>query len=810
MAKVKLLDPSDPRRKLDRYELIGEIATGGMATVFLARRGGVGGFQRFVAIKRLHPHLANEPEFVEMFLDEARLAALIHHPNVVPIVEVGETEAGYYLVMEYVEGDTLSRIVARTMSLGQMPPRHIVLRMVLDALAGLHAAHELRDDRGQLLGLVHRDCSPQNVLVGVDGTARITDFGVARASSRLTSTAHGKLKGKLAYMAPEQTRGDELDRRTDLFAMGIIIWEVLCGKRLFKADSEAATLQRILVEPIRPPSEVNPSIPKCFDPVVLRALDRNQDKRYQNAADLADALEAAARDAAKSSVSDVGLASPREVAAFVQAVLGQEIGAQRESVRAWLAQSDSGQPLVIGGSATGGPASPRGARRTDPNADLPATQIDPSLVRSPSATPPPAAAAASAVQPSSPPVVPHFEVAADVTMRFALEQAKPEPPPPPSSPPARASGELHAKGSDAPPPSAPAPPRVPPPAKQSQRTLIGQGPVRASAPGPAAGAPAGLPRESVTIKEGNGAGGYAPPVIEDLEDAVTIARPNTALSPSAIAPAVKTARGLFAEPLLAEARARLEANGQALGDGKAVPGSMPAKTPRMPMPADQAGVADPKIQIASDALQAGQVPAANAVPGLAIVEAVPVVQGRHPRTLVSSTGEVSAGGFTPGSMTLSAEAALRNDALDPTVVHSVQKRGYGKYIIVFAVFLLVFGTGLFLMKSQQQSGDEANAKKGTPSQTTATTKPSTEPKATAQATGTATATPSAPAPEETSSASASPTGEPSHTPPDRGGRPTGRNTGGKTSKTATPTSTPATTSTATATATGEDLTNPYR
>jgi serine/threonine protein kinase len=212
----------------------------------------------------------------------------------------------YFMVMEYVEGDTLSRIVARTMSLGQMPPRHVVLRMVLDALAGLHAAHELRDDRGQLLGLVHRDCSPQNVLVGVDGTARITDFGVARASSRLTSTAHGKLKGKLAYMAPEQTRGDELDRRTDLFAMGIIVWEVLCGKRLFKADSEAATLQRILVEPIRPPSEINPTIPKCFDAVLMRALDRDQERRYQTAADFADALEAAARESAKANVTDIG------------------------------------------------------------------------------------------------------------------------------------------------------------------------------------------------------------------------------------------------------------------------------------------------------------------------------------------------------------------------------------------------------------------------------------------------------------------------------------------------------------------------
>src|SRR4051794_37738388 len=181
-----------------------------MATVFLARLGGVGGFQRFVAIKRLHPHLAGEPEFVQMFLDEARLAALLHHPHVVPILEVGTSENGYYLVMEYVEGDTLARIMARALSGSAIVPRAIAVRIILDALAGLHAAHELSDAMGQPIGLVHRDVSPQNLLVGVDGSARLTDFGVARATSRLSSTRAGKLKGKLAYMSPEQTKGSDI------------------------------------------------------------------------------------------------------------------------------------------------------------------------------------------------------------------------------------------------------------------------------------------------------------------------------------------------------------------------------------------------------------------------------------------------------------------------------------------------------------------------------------------------------------------------------------------------------------------------
>ncbi len=514
MAKVKLLDPADPRRRLDRYELIGEIATGGMATVFLARLGGVGGFQRFVAIKRLHPHLANEQEFVEMFLDEARLAALIHHPHVVPILEVGVSDSGYYIVMEYVEGDTLSKIVARSMSGGKMVPRHILMRILLDMLSGLHAAHELADDRGQLLGLVHRDVSPQNVLVGVDGSSRITDFGVARATARLTSTGSGKLKGKLAYMAPEQTRGDELDRRTDLFAAGIISWEVLAGKRLFKADTEAATLNRILVEPVRPISEVNPEIPRLFDGILAKALDRDPRRRFQTAQEMFDAFEQIAIEAAKAGVKEVGIASPREVASYVQQILGQEIGAQRESVRAWLAQSDSSAPRVSmtpGGRDVSRSSAPRRRRDED---DSRSERLESGSYDGPPAIAP----------------------MADVTMRFALQAG--------------------------------VPPRPPPPAKQSQPTLIGQGPPgpppeaqKRVAPPPAAGTPAGYyeAHEEVPGLATSGLG-------EEGDDAPTVlkqsSRPPTAheeaQSNASVAPSVKTARGLFASDLLERARFEAE------------------------------------------------------------------------------------------------------------------------------------------------------------------------------------------------------------------------------------------------------------
>jgi hypothetical protein len=347
VANVKLLDPRSADRRLDRYELIGEIASGGMATVYLARLSGVGGFQRLVAIKRLHPHLAGDPEFVEMFLDEARLAASIHHPQVVPIIEVGVSRAGYYLVMEYIEGATLAHLMGRAAATGTRLPRAIVVRNILDILAGLHAAHELLDVEGQLAGLVHRDVSPQNLLVGVDGTARITDFGVAKASARLSTTRAGKLKGKLAYMSPEQTEGAVLDRRADIFAMGIVLWEALTGLRLFRADTEAATLARILNRPIPAVSAVCPDVPHAFDEVCAKALERPPANRYQTSADMADALERAARRAAATASYDSAIASARDVATYVQALIGPELVAQRESLRAWTAQAESNAALVV-------------------------------------------------------------------------------------------------------------------------------------------------------------------------------------------------------------------------------------------------------------------------------------------------------------------------------------------------------------------------------------------------------------------------------------------------------------------------------
>ncbi len=330
---TKLLANDGEGERLDRFELIAELASGGMATVFLARLSGVAGFQRLVAIKRLHPHLAREPEFVEMFLDEARLAARIHHPTVVPIQEVGESDLGYYLVMDYIEGDTLARVLAKAAKASGKVPYGVTIRILLDVLAGLHAAHEMRDDHGEPLQIVHRDVSPQNILVGVDGVSRVVDFGVARAASRLSTTRSGQLKGKLAYMAPEQARGGAVDRRADLFACGIVLWEALATKRLFKGDGEAETLNRVLYDPIALPTSVRPDVPKALEVVCMKALSRDVDERYATAQDFGDALEKAAR-----ALDSVG--SVRDVAECLQEVIGADLSQQRDAVRAWLARSE--------------------------------------------------------------------------------------------------------------------------------------------------------------------------------------------------------------------------------------------------------------------------------------------------------------------------------------------------------------------------------------------------------------------------------------------------------------------------------------
>lgn len=295
----------------ERYETLRVIASGGMATVHLGRALGMGGFERLVAIKVMHPHLASEPECVSMFLDEARLAARIRHPNVVSTLDVQQDDEGVFLVMDYIEGPSLQQAI-RPFRKSQQPfPLDVALRILLDALAGLHAAHELKDGSGKPLNLVHRDVSPQNILIGSDGIARITDFGVARAEARFASTQDGQLKGKLAYMAPEQVLLDPIDRRVDVYAAGVLLWELLTGARLMNGSTETALLAVAANATHQPPRSVNPSVPAALDEVCMRALKREPNDRFATAADFAEAIESAA------DAEGQKIASGRAVAAFI-------------------------------------------------------------------------------------------------------------------------------------------------------------------------------------------------------------------------------------------------------------------------------------------------------------------------------------------------------------------------------------------------------------------------------------------------------------------------------------------------------------
>ncbi len=295
-----------------RYEVLKRIATGGMATVHLARAVGAGGFERLVAVKVMHPQFATEAEFVTMFLDEARLAARIRHPNVVPTLDMQVSAEELFLVMEFIDGPSLSHLRKAAGPEPLAVPLGVVLRIMIDTLAGLHAAHELSDDEGRPLSLIHRDVSPMNVLVGLDGIARITDFGVARAEARLSSTRGGQLKGKLPYMPPEQLMNELLDRRTDVFAAGAVLWELLVGRRLFTADSDGALLTKILTGAYTSPRQVHAAIPESVDRAVMRALAPARENRYPTAAAFAEALELAAEEA------NVSVASTRAVASFVE------------------------------------------------------------------------------------------------------------------------------------------------------------------------------------------------------------------------------------------------------------------------------------------------------------------------------------------------------------------------------------------------------------------------------------------------------------------------------------------------------------
>jgi serine/threonine-protein kinase len=291
-----------------RYEPLFKIASGGMAAVYAARIRGEAGFQKLVALKRMLPNLAEDDRFVTMFLDEARLAANVSSPHVVATMDLGRASDGsLYLVMDLVVGVTLSHLLRSAGLARRQLPLPIALEIISEAAAGLHDAHEARAPTGDALHIVHRDVSPQNILVGVDGRARLTDFGVARALQRLTQTSAGELKGKFSYFAPEQTRPNAVvDRRVDVFAMGIVAWEALTARKLFAGDNAAETIDLVRTMPIPPVRAVRKDVPEDVSHVIAAALERDPARRLPTAGAMAQGLRTAMRELAVPSKDDVG------------------------------------------------------------------------------------------------------------------------------------------------------------------------------------------------------------------------------------------------------------------------------------------------------------------------------------------------------------------------------------------------------------------------------------------------------------------------------------------------------------------------
>ncbi|GMT97387.1 hypothetical protein KH5H1_15060 [Corallococcus caeni] len=373
-----------------RYELLRKLATGGMGAVYLARQKGPVGFQKLLVVKRLLPHLSEDDEFLQMFLDEARIAALLNHPNIAQIYEMGDVDGQYYIAMEYVHGEPLGSLVPRASAHPGGFPLGLRCRIIAEAAAGLDAAHNARSPSGRKLSLIHRDVSPQNVLVGFNGGVKLIDFGVAKAQGKLSQTVVGTIKGKHAYMSPEQARGEPLDARSDVFGLGTVFYELLTGGRLFKRETEMATLKAVVGHKIVPPSEAVPGIPKSLDPIVFKALARKRDDRFTTAGELQLALEEFLQQEKLHGTS-------AHLAAFMRDVYADELEEERFAAEPTMIYFDP-RLMARPGSAAAAKAPVSGTTGTTPSAG----KAQPAPAKTPPRAPEPSVSQSSTKAAASP------------------------------------------------------------------------------------------------------------------------------------------------------------------------------------------------------------------------------------------------------------------------------------------------------------------------------------------------------------------------------------------------------------------------
>ncbi|WNG50066.1 protein kinase [Archangium minus] len=279
-------------QQLGKYQLIRKLATGGMAEVFLAKAAGPMGFEKTLVLKRILPHLAEEPAFVEMFLSEAKLAAQLTHPNIVQIFDFGEADGAYFLAMEYIDGPNLRVLIKRASAQGRALPPAICARLIADACDGLAFAHDFVDpDSGETLGLIHRDISPDNILLSRQGSVKVVDFGIAKAAGQSHRTQSGVIKGKLAYMPPEQVRAKALDRRVDVYALGVVLYELLTARKPFDVDTDVGLMQAILFDPLVPATQYRPDLSQALLRILDKALAKDREQRYPDCLALQSDLE---------------------------------------------------------------------------------------------------------------------------------------------------------------------------------------------------------------------------------------------------------------------------------------------------------------------------------------------------------------------------------------------------------------------------------------------------------------------------------------------------------------------------------------